>query len=121
MLDVEGPQEMRDDEDMVHLVNRKMCWELRETANGTLTGGLVSEDLQRDRIRQIVQWLRHFPDRLPEMEALTPSGREALSRVRAKGQKEAQRDAERRWGSVQRGAVVPTFHNHGTGHHPRHR
>ena len=83
MLEEEGPQQLF--EDVVHLVNRKMRWELRETARGMLTDGKVSEDLQRDRVRQIVQWLRHFPERLPEMEAFTVDGREALSRARGKG------------------------------------
>ena len=65
---------MPDEEDVVHLVNSNMDWHLSETANGTLTDGHVSEDLQRDRVRQIVQWLRHFPERLPKMEALTVDG-----------------------------------------------
>jgi hypothetical protein len=76
-------------EDVVHLVNRKAKWELRETVKGRLTDGRVSEDLQRDRVRQIVQWLRHYPERLPEMEALTLAGQAALSRARGKGPKES--------------------------------
>ena len=84
---------MFEEEDVVHLVNKKMDWRLRETAKGMLTDGLVSEDLQRDRIRQIVQWLQHFPDRLPLMEALTNDGQRALSEARAKDD----RDRGPRW------------------------
>ena len=75
---------MMEQQDVVHLVNRKMDWKLRETAVGTLTDGQVTEDLQRDRIHQILQWLQHFPERLPEMEGLTLDGQKALSRARAK-------------------------------------
>lgn len=75
---------MLDEEDVVHLVNNAMDWDLRETAKGTLTDGRVSEDLQRDRVRQIVQWLKHYPERLPQMEALTVDGQAALDRARAK-------------------------------------
>jgi hypothetical protein len=84
---------MPDEEDVVHLVNSDMDWHLRETATGKLTDGRVSEDLQRDRVRQIVQWLRHFPDRLPKMEALTVDGQRALERARA----QAPKDCGRRW------------------------
>jgi len=80
----ERSKEMLEDQDVVHLVNRKLGWELRETARGTLTDGKVSEDLQRDRVHQLAQWLKHFPERLQEMEALTQDGREALHRARAK-------------------------------------
>lgn len=84
---------MPDEEDVVHLVNDAMDWQLRETAQGQLTDGRVSEDLQRDRVRQIVQWLRHFPERLPEMAALTHDGRMALERARANDL----RENGRRW------------------------
>jgi hypothetical protein len=84
---------MPDEEDVVHLVNNDMDWHLRETATGRLTDGRVSEDLQRDRVRQIVQWLGHFPERLPKMEALTVDGQLALERARAKDRK----DSRRRW------------------------
>ncbi len=79
--------------DVIHLVNRKKAWELRETSRGALTDGQVTEDLQRDRVRQMVQWLNHFPERLPDMEALTPAGAEALRRARAKDQ----HDCGTRW------------------------
>ncbi len=85
--EIDGPQ--LPVEDVVHLVNRKAKWELRETAKGMLTDGRVSEDLQRDRVRQIVQWLRHYPERLPDMEAFTSAGQAALSRARGKGDKES--------------------------------
>ncbi len=75
---------MTEQGDVVHLVNRKKGWQLRETALGVLTDGQVSEDLQRDRVHQIFQWLQHFPERLQDMEALTPDGEKALSRARAK-------------------------------------
>jgi DnaJ-domain-containing protein 1 len=75
---------MLEQEDLVHLVNPDLDWYLRETAKGMLTDGQVSEDLQRDRVRQIAQWLQYFPERLPQMEARTGDGREALSRARAK-------------------------------------
>ena len=68
--------------DVVHLVNRALSWHLRETADGVLTDGEASEDLQRDVVHQLVQWLGHFPERLPKMEALTTAGRAALSLVR---------------------------------------
>ena len=84
---------MPDEEDVVHLVNSDMDWHLRETANGILTDGRVSEDLQRDRVRQIVQWLGHFPERLPKMEALTADGQRALERARTNHRK----DSGRRW------------------------
>jgi hypothetical protein len=84
---------MPDEEDVVHLVNNEMDWHLTETATGELTDGRVSEDLQRDRVHQIVQWLRHFPERLPKMEALTVDGRRALEQARAKDR----RDSGRRW------------------------
>lgn len=77
-----------EEEDVVHLVNDAMDWQLRETAQGTLTDGRVSEELQRDRVRQIVQWLRHFPERLPKMEALTADGQLALERARANDRRE---------------------------------
>ena len=80
-----------DEEDVVHLVNSDMDWHLSETSHETLTDGQVSEDLQRDRIRQIVQWLRHYPDRLPKMEALTSDGRRALDQVREMELKEQRR------------------------------
>lgn len=73
---------MLDQEDVIHLVNTAIEWHLRETASGALTDGEVSEELQRDVVRQMVQWLRHFPERLPEMEALTADGRAALRMVR---------------------------------------
>lgn len=73
---------MAEEEDVVHLENEAMGWRLRETASSTLTDGQVSEDLQRDRVRQMVQWLQHFPDRLPQMEAYTSDGRRALERAR---------------------------------------
>jgi hypothetical protein len=82
---------MPDAEDVVHLVNNDMDWYLRETTTGTLTDGRVSEDLQRDRVRQIVQWLRHFPERLKKMEALTVDGQLALERARAKDRKASRR------------------------------
>jgi hypothetical protein len=85
--------QMSEQEDVIHLVNKKTNWELRETATGTLTDGTVSEDLQRDRVHQILQWLQHFPDRLPEMEALTVAGERALSRARSKNYPER----DRRW------------------------
>jgi len=84
---------MPDEEEVVHLVNDAMDWQLRETAQGKLTDGRVSEDLQRDRVRQIVQWLRHFPERLPKMEALTADGQLALERARVNDR----RDNGRRW------------------------
>ena len=84
---------MPDEKDIVHLKNSDMGWHLRETATGKLTDGRVSEDLQRDRVRQIVQWLRHFPERLPKMEALTVDGQQALERARTKDRK----DSGRRW------------------------
>ncbi len=84
---------MLEEADVVHLVNRKKGWELRETSKGVLTDGHVTEDLQRDRIRQMVQWLTHFPERLPDMVALTPAGDEALRRVRAK----SRHDCGSRW------------------------
>lgn len=87
--EVEGPQLPVEEQDVVHLVNRKAKWELRETAKGILTDGRASEDLQRDRVRQIVQWLRHYPERLPEMEALTMEGQAALNRARGKGHRES--------------------------------
>jgi hypothetical protein len=88
-----GGGQVPDEEDIVHLVNNDMDWHLRETAAGELTDGRVSEDLQRDRVRQIVQWLRHFPERLPKMEALSVDGQLALERARAKDRK----DRGRRW------------------------
>jgi len=84
---------MLDEEDVIHLVNNAMDWQLRETAQGKLTDGRVSEELQRDRVRQIVQWLRHFPERLPKMEALTADGQRALERARANDR----RDSGRGW------------------------
>jgi hypothetical protein len=84
---------MYEQEDLVHLVNRKKGWELRETAAGVLTDGQVSEDLQRDRVHQMLQWLQHFPERLPDMEAFTLDGEKALSRARAKHY----HDRSRRW------------------------
>ena len=75
---------MADEEDVVHLVNDAMDWRLRETTSSTLTDGRVSEDLQRDRVRQIVQWLRHYPERLPQMEALTHDGHRALEQARTR-------------------------------------
>ena len=84
---------MPDEEVIVHLVNNDMDWHLEETETGTLTDGRVSEDLQRDRVRQIVQWLGHFPERLPKMEALTAAGRIALERARSNDR----RDRGRRW------------------------
>lgn len=84
---------MPDEEDIVHLVNDAMDWQLRETAQGELTDGHVSEDLQRDRVRQIVQWLRHFPERLLKMVALTRDGQLALEQARAIDHK----DSGRRW------------------------
>jgi hypothetical protein len=80
---------MADEEDIVHLVNNIENWHLRETARGTLTDGRVSEELQRDRVRQIMVWLRHYPERLPQMEALTYDGRLALERARAKERKDS--------------------------------
>jgi len=91
--EVEGPKLSVEEQDVVHLVNRKAQWELRETAKGVLTDGHVSEDLQRDRVRQIVQWLQHYPERLPDMEALTLAGQAALRRAREKGH----RDSGARW------------------------
>jgi len=85
---------MPDDEAVVHLINRELQWQLRETASGTLTDGQVSEDLQRDRVHQMVQWLQHFPERLAQMEALTLDGRAALGRARAGRD---HRDGETRW------------------------
>lgn len=79
---------MIDEEDLVHLVNPTLKWQLRETARGMLTDGQVSEDLQRDRVRQIAQWLRHFPERLELMEALTVDGQRALERARALDRRE---------------------------------
>jgi hypothetical protein len=76
------------EEGVVHLVNHGMNWRLRETDQGTLTDGSASEELQRDRIHQIVQWLQYFPERLPEMEALTRDGQAALDRARAKDRKD---------------------------------
>lgn len=73
---------MPEQEDVIHLMNKAMEWHLRETASGTLTDGEVSEDLQRDMVRQMAQWLGHFPERLSEMEALTADGRAALYLVR---------------------------------------
>jgi len=84
---------MLEQEDVVHLVNRTLDWGLRETARGILTDGKVSEELQRDRVRQMVQWLDHYPERLQEMEALTLDGRESLSVVRARHR----RDSDSRW------------------------
>ncbi len=75
---------MTEQQDVIHLVNKKKGWQLRETAAGVLTDGQVSEDLQRDRVHQMLQWLQHFPERLPDMEALTLDGEKALSRARAK-------------------------------------
>ena len=88
---------MLDEENVVHLVNNAMDWRLQETAKGALTDGRVSEDLQRDRVRQIVQWLRHFPERLPQMEALTVDGQLALERARAKDRTDYRTDIEHRW------------------------
>lgn len=85
------------EEDIIHLVNSALDWHLRETAKGTLTDGHVSEDLQRNRVRQIVQWLQHYPERLPQMEALTADGELALERARAKDRKKARADDGRRW------------------------
>jgi hypothetical protein len=79
---------MSEEEDVVHLVNRGMNWYLRETARGTLTDGNASEELQRDRVHQIVQWLQYFPERLPQMQALTHDGQTALDRARARDRKE---------------------------------
>jgi hypothetical protein len=92
MLDEEaGPHPVNDgEEDVVHLVNQEMKWQLRETAQGMLTDGRASEDLQRDRVRQIVQWLRHYPERLPKMEALTVDGQAALKRARARARTEGE-------------------------------
>jgi hypothetical protein len=81
------------EEDVVHLVNASIDWQLRETTSSTLTDGRASEDLQRDRVRQIVQWLRHYPERLPQIEALTGDGQRALDRARAKDQN----DRKWRW------------------------
>lgn len=81
-------EEPGEEEDVIHLVNQEMDWLLRETANGMLTDGHVSENLQRDRVRQIVQWLRHFPDRLPQMKALTMDGDAALRRVVGRDRKD---------------------------------
>jgi hypothetical protein len=78
------------DEDVIHLVNQILDWHLRETSRGTLTDGQVSEDLQRDRVRQIVQWLRHYPERLAHMEALTVDGQAALVRARARARTEGE-------------------------------
>jgi hypothetical protein len=85
------------EEDIIHLVNNAMDWHLRETAKGTLTDGQVSEDLQRNRVRQIVQWLRHYPERLEQMEALTVDGQVALERARAKDRAKDRTDDRRRW------------------------
>ena len=75
---------MIEQDDVVHLVNKKRDWQLWETADGALTDGRAREDLQRDRVHQMQQWLQHFPERLPDMEALTRDGQEALRRARAK-------------------------------------
>ncbi len=71
-------------DDVVHLVNRKLGWQLFETVDGLLTDGHVSEELQRDRVHQMLQWLQHFPERLQDMEALTRDGENALRRARAR-------------------------------------
>jgi hypothetical protein len=75
---------MADQDDVIHLENCAMDWQLRETTSATLTDGKVSEDLQRDRVRQMAQWLSHFPERLSQMEALTEDGRRALERARTR-------------------------------------
>ena len=85
---------MTNEDDVVHLRNNTKRWQLWETADAKLTDGIVSEDLQRDRIRQIAQWLRHYPERLPEMEALTRDGQRALERARAR---EREHNKWRRW------------------------
>lgn len=75
-------QQMLDEQDVIHLANEALQWRLCETAAGNLTDGVVPADLRRDVVHQIVQWIRHLPERLPEMEAPAAAGRATPSEVR---------------------------------------